>query len=63
MYFKNDTCTDFQIDCLNAPKAKDKEDITPLRLEAITYFIENTKIYKPKKTKEFKEGLEIFESY
>lgn len=62
MYFQNDTCTDSQIDCLNAPKAKDKEDITPLRLEAITYFIENTKIYKPKKTKEFKEGLEIFES-
>ena len=61
-FFMEDTCSDVQEACKNAPKASHKEDITPQRLEAISYYLKNTKAYKPKQTKEFKEGLEVFES-
>lgn len=60
--FINETCTNTQINCNKAPKAIHAEDITPLRLEAISFYLKNTKTFKVKKTKEFKEGLEIFES-
>ncbi len=60
--FKEDNCTKFQDDCNNAPKAKDSEDITPIRLEAITYYLKHTQIHKPKQTQDYKEGLEVFES-
>ena len=62
MYFMNENCTSSQKECNDAPKAVHKEDITPQRLEAISFYLKNTKAYKPKQTQEFKEGLEIFES-
>lgn len=56
-----ENCTDSQKLCNEAPKPRDKNDITDLRLDAMAYYIRNLKAYKPKETKSFKEGLEIFE--
>jgi len=59
--FKMENCTDSQKECNEAPKPRDAEDITDLRLNAIDFYLTNLKSYKPKEDKEFKEGLEIFE--
>lgn len=59
--FTMENCTSSQKLCNEAPKPRDKFDITDMRLSAIDYYIKNIKAYRPKKTKEFKDGLEIFE--
>lgn len=60
--FDVENCTDFQKECNEAPKSKDKFDITNMRLNAIDFYIKNIKTYVARKDKEYKEGLEIFES-
>ena len=59
--FPNENCTSFQKECNEAPKAKDAIDLPDERLDAVTYYLKNIKTYTPKITKEYKEGLEIFE--
>lgn len=59
--FPNENCTSFQKACNEAPKAKDSIDLPDERLDAVTYYLKNIKTYTPKITKEYKEGLEIFE--
>jgi CxxC motif-containing protein (DUF1111 family) len=59
--FPNENCTSFQKECNEAPKAKDFIDLPDERLDAVTYYLKNIKTYTPKITKEYKEGLEIFE--
>lgn len=58
---KNDNCTSFQEECNNAPKSRDKIDLTDERLDAITYYLKHIKSYSAKRDKKFKEGLEVFE--
>lgn len=59
--FPNENCTSFQKACNEAPKAKDSIDLPDERLDSIAYYLKNIKAYTPKITKEYKEGLEIFE--
>ena len=59
--FPFENCTKAQQKCNEAPKAKDKIDLPDERLNAIDFYLKNIKSYTPKITKEFKEGLEIFE--
>lgn len=59
--FPNENCTSFQKECNEAPKAKDAIDLPDERLDAVAYYLKNIKAYTPKITKEYKEGLEIFE--
>lgn len=58
--FINENCTKSQKACLNAPKARDKIDITDLRLEAISYYIKNKFSYEAKKNETYKKGIKIF---
>jgi CxxC motif-containing protein (DUF1111 family) len=60
--FPNDNCTEFQKECNEAPKAKDEIDLPDERLEAISYYLKNIKAYSPKKTKEYEDGLVLFEA-
>lgn len=59
--FKDENCTKFQKACNEAPKAKDI-DLPDNRLDAITYYLKHLKSYSAKKTKEYEEGLAIFDS-
>ncbi len=59
--FPNENCTSFQKECNEAPKAKDAIDLPDERLDAVTYYLKNIKTYTSKITKEYKDGLEIFE--
>lgn len=59
--FPNENCSSFQKECNKAPKAKDVIDLPDERLDAVTYYLKNIKTYTPQITKEYKEGLEIFE--
>ena len=59
--FSSENCTSFQKGCNDAPKARDVIDLPDDRLDAITYYLKHIKSYTPKITKEYKEGLEIFE--
>ena len=59
--FSSENCTSFQKECNDAPKARDVIDLPDDRLDAITYYLKHIKSYTPKITKEYKEGLEIFE--
>ncbi len=59
--FPFENCTKAQQKCNEAPKAKDKIDLPDERLDAIDYYLKNIKSYTPRVTKEFEEGLEIFE--
>ncbi len=59
--FSSENCTSFQKECNDAPKARDAIDLPDDRLDAITYYLKHIKSYTPKITKEYKEGLEIFE--
>lgn len=61
-FFTMENCTSSQKKCNEAPKPRDKNDITDLRLGAIDFYLKNIKSYEAKKTPEFKEGLEVFES-
>lgn len=58
--FEMENCTDSQKLCNEAPKPRDKHDITDMRLGAIDFYLKNIKTYRPKKTKEFNEGFEVF---
>lgn len=60
--FPNDTCTDIQTECKNAPKGRDDFDITDMRLDAIAFYLKKRKTYSAKKTNAYKEGLDIFKS-
>ena len=60
--FQNDNCTKSQKECNDAPKPRDEIDLPDDRLEAITFYLKNIKTYVPKETKEYKEGLILFES-
>lgn len=59
--FPNENCTQTQKACNEAHKAKDAIDLPDDRLEAVTYYLKNIKTYEAKKSKEYEEGLEIFE--
>jgi len=59
--FPNENCTKIQKECNEAPKPKDDIDLPDERVDAITYYLKHIKTYEPKKTKEYKEGLELFE--
>ena len=60
--FQDDNCTKSQKECNNAPKPRDEIDLPNNRLDAISFYLKNIKTYVPKETKEYKEGLELFES-
>lgn len=60
--FPDDNCTKSQKECNDAPKARDKIDLPDDRLEAVTSYLKNIKAYAPKKTKEYEEGLALFEA-
>ncbi len=59
---KKDNCTKTQVACNNAAKPRDAIDLPDLRLSAITFYLETLRAYKPKESKEYKEGLEIFKA-
>lgn len=59
--FSSENCISFQKECNDAPKARDAIDLPDDRLDAITYYLKHIKSYTPKITKEYEEGLEIFE--
>ena len=59
--FANENCTSSQQKCNDAPKARDAIDLPDDRLDAIAYYLKHIKSYTPKVTKEYEEGLEIFE--
>uniref|UniRef100_UPI0040489D99 di-heme oxidoreductase family protein n=1 Tax=Aliarcobacter sp. TaxID=2321116 RepID=UPI0040489D99 len=59
--FPNENCTSSQKECNEAPKPRDAIDFTDERLDAVSYYLKHIKTYTPKKTKEYKDGLEIFE--
>lgn len=58
--FPKDRCTNKQIACKNAPKARDVIDLPDLRLHAIDFYIKKRKTYSAKKDKEYEEGLKLF---
>ncbi|MFW3405605.1 di-heme oxidoredictase family protein [Aliarcobacter butzleri] len=58
----SENCTDFQKACKNAPKAKDSIDLPDERLDSIAFYLKNIKSYTPKNTKEYNEGLALFEA-
>lgn len=60
--FTKDNCTKNQKACNEADKPRDLIDLTDERLDAISFYIKNRKTYSAKKTKSYKEGLEIFKS-
>ncbi len=51
-------CTKNQKQCLDAPKSKHELDITPLRLEAVNFYVSNLKV--PKSTITQTKGQELF---
>ena len=59
--FTNENCTSEQTKCLEAPKPRDEIDIPNLRLEAMSFFIENLKVTQNKSFKKL-EGYKIFNS-
>ena len=60
--FPNENCTNEQKNCLNAVKPKDAIDLPDDRLDAVTYYLKNLKAYSVEKTKEYEEGLELFDA-
>jgi CxxC motif-containing protein (DUF1111 family) len=59
--FPDENCTQTQKECNDASKPRDAIDLPEERLDAITYYLKNIKTYEAQNTKEYKEGLEIFE--
>ena len=59
--FPNENCTKTQKECNDAPKPRDVIDLNDERLDAISYYLKHIKTYSSKQTKEYKEGLGIFE--
>ncbi len=59
--FPNENCTKTQKECNDAPKPRDAIDLSDERLDAISYYLKHIKTYSSKQTKEYKEGLGIFE--
>jgi len=59
----SENCTDFQEACKNAPKAKDSIDLPDERLDSIAFYLKNIKSYTPKNTKEYNEGLALFDAF
>lgn len=57
---KDENCTKSQETCNEASKSKDI-DLDDEKLDAIIYYLQNTKTYAPKNTKEYEEGVTIFE--
>lgn len=60
--FPNENCTQAQKECNEAIKPREAIDLPDERLEAITYYLKNIKAYIPKDTKEYNEGLALFEA-
>lgn len=56
-----ENCTTSQQKCNDAPKGRNSLDLPDDRLDAITFYLQNLKVYSAKVTNEYKEGLEIFE--
>ena len=59
--FPDENCTKEQEACNEADKAKDAIDLPDERLEAVTYYLKNIKTYEAKKSKEYIDGLALFE--
>ena len=60
--FPDGNCTKYQKECNEAPKPKDKIDFPDERVEAVSYYLKHIKTYEAKKTKEYYEGLALFEA-
>ncbi|RXK04496.1 thiol oxidoreductase [Halarcobacter bivalviorum] len=58
--FSEDRCTEKQLACKEAPKARDKIDLPDFRLQAIEFYIKKRETFSAKKDKEYKEGLALF---
>lgn len=57
----DESCTKYQIECLNEPKGKNL-DLTDDRLNAITYYLKHLKTYSANKNSQtYKDGFAIFE--
>ncbi len=52
-------CTQNQKKCLDAPRPRDEPDMTPERLEAVSFYVNSLKLPKQKITQ--KEGEELFD--
>eukprot|EP01029_Cantina_marsupialis_P017815 TRINITY_DN40163_c0_g1_i2.p1 TRINITY_DN40163_c0_g1~~TRINITY_DN40163_c0_g1_i2.p1 ORF type:complete len:182 (+),score=37.71 TRINITY_DN40163_c0_g1_i2:138-683(+) len=59
-YYPMETCTDVQKACKEAPKARDKFDLTEMRINAMVYYLKHRKTYSVKIDENNKEGFEIF---
>ena len=59
--FPDENCTKEQEACNKADKPKDAIDLPDERLDAITYYLKNIKTYEAKDSKEYNDGLALFE--
>ncbi len=60
--FPDGNCTKYQKECNEAPKPRDMIDLPDDRLDAVSYYLKHIKTYEAKKTKEYEEGLALFEA-
>lgn len=61
--YDGDNCTESQKECLDAPKGRgDKFDLPMQRVDAIAYYLETLKTPAQRKSQNFEEGREIFET-
>ena len=58
-FYPLENCTHRQTECLNAPKGKGDFDLTPERLEAITFYLTHLKI--PSRFSIDKDGAKLFD--
>lgn len=60
-YYPNETCTDTQIACKEASKARDKFDLTEMRIDAMTFYLKKRKTYlADASTDNYKAGFRVF---
>lgn len=58
--FPKDKCTDKQVACKEAPKARHQIDLPDFRLQAVDFYIKKRQTYSAKKDKAYEEGLALF---
>lgn len=59
--FPNETCTQSQKECLDAPKGRDKFDAPMERVHAIAFYLSHLKIPKSTPSQSFTKGEKVFE--
>lgn len=57
-FYRNDNCTQYQNNCLSAPKAQDAIDVPEQRLDAINFYLQNLKV--PFVKEKNKQGEKLF---